>query len=331
MQYYKLHTPNLQLSCKYSQESLMSFRRWAKKNGSLGICEKKRCIFSVQEVPYRFLGDSAGPFGLACLRIASELTMKVRFLLICVVALAGCIGCRTGGGGGEPVIGITSVYDVNEATGVASTTVHFSYVQAVADAGGVPIILPTIDDERIIKRYVRELDGLVLVGGADIPPAAYGEQPHQTVKEVPKQRYDFERKLIAQWLDSGKPLLGICLGMQFTNVVAGGSLVQDIPSQIGKKVNHRQAHTVKTEPGSLLAEILGAEQVRVHSYHHQAVKELADGFKIVARSEDGIAEAMERTEGGFGLFVQWQPEAMEDKAHRNAIYGALIRACRARE
>ncbi|MBN2269312.1 MAG: gamma-glutamyl-gamma-aminobutyrate hydrolase family protein [Sedimentisphaerales bacterium] len=255
--------------------------------------------------------------------------MKVRLLLICVV-LVGCAGCRTGGGGDAPVIGITSVYDVNEATGAASTTVNFSYVKAVADVGGVPVILPTIDDKRIIERYVRELDGLVLIGGDDIPPAAYGEQPHETVKEVPKQRYDFERKLIAQWLASGKPLLGVCLGMQFANVVAGGSLDQDIPSQVGKKVNHRRPHSVQIEPGSFLAEILGSEQVRVYSYHHQAVKDLADGFKIVARSKDGVAEAMERTEGGFGLFVQWHPEAMEDKAHRDAIYGALIRACRVR-
>ena len=262
--------------------------------------------------------------------------MKAKAVLPWLVFLIGCTGCRAGPTTTEPIIGITSVYEVEKwawpslpGDGGASISVSFAYVRALADVGGVPVILPTIDDERITERYMRELDGLVLVGGDDIPPAAYGEKPHETVKEVPKQRYDFERKLIAQWLDSGKPLLGVCLGMQFTNVVAGGSLVQDIPSQIGKKVNHRQVHTVQIEPGSLLAEILATEQVRVHSYHHQAVKELAEGFKIVARSEDGVAEAMERTEGGFGLFVQWHPEVMEE-AHRDAIYGALIRACRAR-
>ncbi len=257
--------------------------------------------------------------------------MKAKAVLLLLVFLLGCAGCPMGPATSEPVIGITSVYEVDKATGAASTTVHFSYVKAVADVGGVPFILPAIDDERIIERYVRQLDGLVLVGGDDIPPAAYGHEPHETIKELPKQRYDFERKLIARWLDSGKPLLGICLGMQFTNVVAGGSLVQDIPSQIGKKVNHRQVHTVIIEKGSFLAEILGAEQVRVHSYHHQAVKDLAEGFEIVAHSEDGVAEAMERTEEGFGLFVQWHPEAMDDKAHRDAIYGALINACKVRK
>jgi len=257
--------------------------------------------------------------------------MKAKAALFWLAFLLGCAGCRTGPATSEPVIGITSVYDVNKVSSSAFASVNFAYVRAVADVGGVPVILPAIDDERIIERYVRQLDGLVLVGGDDIPPAAYGEEPHQTVKELPKQRYDFERKLIAQWLESGKPLLGICLGMQFTNVVAGGSLIQDIPSQIGKKVNHRQAHTVKVEQGSFLAEILRAEQVSVYSYHHQAVKDLAEGFKIVARSEDGVAEAIERTEGGFGLFVQWHPEAMDDKAHRDAIYGALTRVCKAKK
>jgi len=257
--------------------------------------------------------------------------MKVRLVLVWLVVMVGCAGCRVGGEAAGPVIGITSVYEVNKVSGSASTSVNFAYIKAVADVGGVPVILPTIDDERIIERYVRELDGLVLVGGADIPPAVYGEEPHETVKEVPKQRYDFERKLISQWLDSGKPLLGVCLGMQFTNVVAGGSLIQDIPSQVGGKVKHRGYHAVQIEPGSLLADIIEAEQIRVYSNHHQAVKDLAEGFKIVARSEDGVVEAMERTEGSFGLFVQWHPEQTDDLAGRRAIYGALVQACKVRE
>jgi len=257
--------------------------------------------------------------------------MKARVFVIWVAVLVGCVGCQFGGGAAGPIIGITSVYKVSEATGSASTSVNFAYIRAVADVGGVPVVLPTIDDERIIERYVRELDGLVLVGGADIPPVVYGEEPHETVKEVPNQRYDFERKLIAQWLDSGKPLLGVCLGMQFTNVVAGGSLIQDIPSQVGKEVMHRGYHTVQIEPGSLLADIIEAKQIRVYSNHHQAVKDLAEGFKIVARSEDGVVEAMERKRAGFGLFVQWHPEQTDDLAGRRAIYGALVQACRARK
>ena len=258
--------------------------------------------------------------------------VKARIVLLLLGVVAGCAGCQGGGGASEPIIGITSVYKV-EKDGGASTSVSFSYVRAVAENGGVPVVLPTIDDERIIERYVRELDGLVLVGGDDIPPGAYGEQPHETVKVIPQQRYDFERRLIAQWLDSGKPLLGVCLGMQFTNVAAGGTLIQDIPSQVGKQVNHKGYHGVRIEPGSFLAEILAAESAEVLSNHHQAVKDIGKDLKVVAHSEDGVIEAMERTRGGFGLFVQCHPESMsmKDTAHRDAIYGALIRACKARK
>jgi putative glutamine amidotransferase len=115
--------------------------------------------------------------------------------------------------------------------------------------------------------------------------------------------------------------------MQFTNVVAGGNLIQDIPSEVGKKINHRKYHQVQIEPDSILSQILGANQARVLSNHHQAVRKIGKGLKVIAHSDDGVNEALERVDGGFGLFVQWHPEAMEDKHHRDAIYGALIQAC----
>jgi len=252
--------------------------------------------------------------------------MKRVLVILCLVVLVAGFGCERKGNTSAPIIGITSVYKTGPEEGAAETVVNFAYVRAVADNGGIPIILPTVDNEKIVRRYLGELDGLVLVGGADIPPAAYGEQPHVTVEPLPDQRYDFERKLIGLWLAGGKPLLGVCLGMQFTNVVSGGSLIQDIPSQVGTKVGHRGYHHVSIEPGSSLAKILGAVEADVYSNHHQAVKDVAEGFKVIAHSDDGVIEAMERVNGGFGLFVQWHPEQMEDKQHRDAIYGALIRA-----
>ncbi len=245
---------------------------------------------------------------------------------ICVTLWLGLLlislGCQSPS---APLIGITSVYKIDDK-GTARTQIHFNYARAVAENGGIPVVLPTLDDEQIIQRYVKQLDGLVLVGGDDIPPAAYGEEPHETVKVLPSQRYEFERKLIAKWLANKKPLLGVCLGMQFTNVVSGGSLIQDIPSEVGTKINHRAYHDVQIEPGSLLSQILGAHEARVLSSHHQAVRRIGQGLKVIAHSEDGVNEALERTDGGFGLFVQWHPEAMDDKQHRDAIYGALIRA-----
>ncbi|MCX5647026.1 MAG: gamma-glutamyl-gamma-aminobutyrate hydrolase family protein [Phycisphaerae bacterium] len=253
-------------------------------------------------------------------------------LCICLFWIgAGCQQAHAPAGGG-PLIGITSVYELAKGDKSAQTTVGFAYVRAVAENGGVPVVLPTVDDERILQRYLGTLDGLVLVGGDDIPPEAYGEQADKTVKPLTKERYDFERKLIARWLASGKPLLGVCLGMQFTNVVSGGSLIQDIPSEIGAKVDHHKGyHRVDIEPGSNLANLLGATETSVLSSHHQAVKRLGKDLRPIAHSEDGVVEALERTDGGFGLFVQWHPESMTDLAHRDAIYGALVHAAATRQ
>lgn len=252
--------------------------------------------------------------------------MKRLLVILWFAVVIAATGCEKQEAASTPVIGITSVYKADENTGKEETTVNFAYVRAIAENGGAPVVLPTVDDEQIIQRYLNTLDGLVLVGGADIPPSAYGEEPHETVRVLTSQRYDFERKLIAEWLDGGKPLLGVCLGMQFTNVVAGGSLIQDIPSQVGTEIGHRGYHEVQIEPGSSLAKILSAEKASVRSNHHQAIKDTGKNLRVIAHSEDGIIEALERVEGGFGLFVQWHPEQMEDKQHRDAIYGALVKA-----
>ena len=132
----------------------------------------------------------------------------------------------------RPLIGITST--VKKEMAIAP----LDYARAVREAGGVPVILPAIDDDALRAEYVDRLDGLILIGGGDVPPSAYGEKPRETVEPMPEARWNNESKLIDQWLKSGKPLLGVCLGAQMTNVVLGGSLVQDIPSQIGNKVVH---------------------------------------------------------------------------------------------
>ena len=251
---------------------------------------------------------------------------KILFLLF-LALISTCFGCQSNSRSSRPLIGITSVYQVDKDNGSASTVTGFAYVKAVAQNGGVPVILPTITNEEILLRYVEELDGLVLIGGGDIPPDAYDQQPHETVRIMPKQRYDFERQLIPAWLSSGKPILGVCLGMQFTNVVSGGTLIQDIPSQVGTKVAHRRKyHRVRIEPNSSLEKFLDNEEAMVYSNHHQAVDELGQNLKVIAHADDGVIEAAERIDGGFGLFVQWHPEFMSDTAHRDAIYGALVRA-----
>ena len=253
--------------------------------------------------------------------------MRKSFFLLCLALITVFSGCHSNNRPSRPLIGITSVYHTNKDSGWVSTMTGFVYVKAVAENGGVPVILSTITNEEIMMRYVDELDGLVLIGGADIPPDAYGQQPHETVRIMPEQRYNFERRLIPAWLESGKPILGICLGMQLTNVVSGGTLIQDIPSQVGTEVAHRNKyHDVRIAPDSSLAKLLGKQQAKVYSYHHQATDKLGKKLRIIARSDDGIIEAAERVDGGFGLFVQWHPESMEDIEHRDAIYGALVQA-----
>ncbi len=261
--------------------------------------------------------------------------MKNRLLLWAVVV--GLIVVRCGAAQGEdlsnraegrtaPWIGVTSTVEDGEIR------CPVAYIKAVREAGGVPVIVPVMQDTDLQAEYLRRLDGLVLIGGADVPPAAYGEESHPTVHEMPPSRWEWERRLVQRWLQSEKPLLGVCLGAQLTNVVAGGTLIQDIPSQVGGDVSHRQSggvrHTVTIRPGSRLREILGTDRLKVYSSHHQAVRTVGKGLVVVARSDDGVVEALEMPGAGWLLLLQWHPEKM-DRAHRETVYGALVEACRA--
>ena len=261
-------------------------------------------------------------------RVISGVAIK-RITIISLIAIVIIItsSCHNTESYHHPIIGITSSFNESSKT----VSVDYKYIQAVLDNGGVPVILPAINDPHTISKYVTQFDGLVLIGGADIPPAAYDQEPHETVKPLTQLRYNFESQLIAEWLQTKKPILGICLGMQFTNVVMGGSLIQDIPSQVDNPVVHRGKnswHKVKIENNSMLEKILSVNEPNVYSNHHQAVKDLGKNLKVIACSSDGVIEALQRTDGSFGLFVQWHPEAMtENLDHRNAIYGALVKAC----
>lgn len=198
-----------------------------------------------------------------------------------------------------PLIGIASV---NGDT----------YVKAVREAGGIPVILPNHEiDPALVAAYLERLDGLLLPGGADIPPSEYGEEPHESVEILDDKRFHFEKALGKAWIEkSKKPLLGICLGSQWINVLHGGSLVQDIPTEVGG--NHRgTTHAVTLEPGSKLQGIYGEATFEVNSWHHQSVDTLGKGLRIVARGADGVIEATESIDPDrFLIGVQWHPEKM---------------------
>jgi putative glutamine amidotransferase len=208
--------------------------------------------------------------------------------------------------------------------GIASLTSD-TYVLAIRQAGGIPIVLPNGDGSpNEVAEYLELLDGLVMPGGADIPPSEWGEEPHPTTKLLAEDRYLFEQALISSWIErTDKPLLGICLGSQWVNVAHGGSLVQDIPSEFG--VNHRGiTHQVTLEPNSRLSEIFGQTEFEVNSLHHQAVGRIGDGLRVAARSPDGVIEATETTDPDrFVIGVQWHPEKMVPE---NRLQAKLLEA-----
>lgn len=253
------------------------------------------------------------------------------FAVLCVVVIyaGGCSGNSVEYR--KPLIGITTVPSCDAEGKAYSVATDYTFVEAIMENGGCPVLLPALKDPAVIKEYVEILDGLVLVGGADIPPSVYGEVPHETVAVMTGVRFDFESQLIPNWLDSGKPVLGICLGMQFTNVVSGGTMIQDIPSEVGTIVIHRSNdayHEVSIDSDSRLARILGKRSESVLSNHHQAVDDIGDGLRPVAHTADGVVEALERTGGDYGLFVQWHPEAMKNNTeHRDAIFSDFVKNC----
>ncbi|NNE93214.1 MAG: gamma-glutamyl-gamma-aminobutyrate hydrolase family protein [Verrucomicrobiales bacterium] len=211
--------------------------------------------------------------------------------------------------------------------GIASLTSD-SYVRAVREAGGIPVVLPNTDGstERI-EEYLKLLDGLLMPGGADIPPSEYGEEPHETVRLLDDDRFLFEKNLVQSWIEkTDKPMLGICLGCQWINVASGGSLVQDIPSEFS--VNHRDTtHSVQLEKGSRLLKIFeGETEFEVNSLHHQAVRKVGKNLRVVARSPEGIAEAIEMPGDRFVIGVQWHPEKLLPEDRRQAkLIDAFIR------
>ena len=185
----------------------------------------------------------------------------------------------------------------------------------------------------MIDHYLTLLDGLVMPGGADIPPSESGEGIHPSTTLIDDDRYHFEKALIEAWIErTDKLLLGICLGSQRRNVAHGGSLVQDIPSEVG--VSHQgPSHRVTLDPTSRLKEIFGQSEIEVNSLHHQAVRQEGDGLKAVGHSPDGVIEATECLDPErFLIRFQWHPEKLTSADNGQAsLFQACIKACERRE
>ncbi len=222
-----------------------------------------------------------------------------------------------------PIIAITA--KTEELRGRPQTTIPDAYAKAVEEAGGIPFIVPILGKSENIALIARMAQGFIFSGGDDIHPRYYGEKPLLNLELSPDERTDFEIALFREAIGLQKPILGICLGTQLINVALGGSLYQDIPTQVPTAINHRSTHSVTISEGTLLHTIL-AGNIQVMSAHHQAVKTPGKGLTVSALSPDGVVEAIEMTGYPFLVGVQWHPEREPDNAQTRRLFKAFVEA-----
>jgi putative glutamine amidotransferase len=216
----------------------------------------------------------------------------------------------------RPLIGIPCHAIIRAETGRPIYANNRAYVHAVESAGGVPILIPRINDLNILTALLARLHGLVLPGGIDLHPDRYGEEVHPLTEEADLELDEFEISLASWAFQEDIPVLGVCRGMQLINVTLGGSLYQDIDDQYPESIGHTHrnlprthlAHRITVDPGSRMEIILGTQEVWVNSLHHQAIKEPGKGVRITGRAPDGIPELLEVTGYRFVLAAQSHPE-----------------------
>jgi putative glutamine amidotransferase len=229
----------------------------------------------------------------------------------------------------EPVIGICAVRERARWSfwDQVAHLVADSYVASVQRAGGVAVLLPV--DVRAPAELLERIDGLLLIGGADIDPGVYGTPREPVTEATYRERDEFEIALLHGAIERRLPVLGICRGMQLMNVALGGTLEQDLVSPDGSHPHRRAVgtfegtdHFVKLEPGTLTSAAAGEESTLARCHHHQAVGRLGEGLIVSGRSDDGVIEAIEAEDGRWLIGVQWHPEADE----RSRLFSALHEA-----
>ena len=246
--------------------------------------------------------------------------------------------------GTAPVIGVTAnVKEDAQSSGTQRPSgrfmrADFDYLEGVADAGGVPVVLPPVAGIRAVETLLERISGLLLTGGTDLHPGYYGEDPDPKLGATIPERDAFEVALVEGALRRGIPIFGICRGMQVLNVALGGTLYQDLPSQLGGTVfEHWQrapkcqpAHEVEVREGSWVGEVMESRYIEINSYHHQGIKDLAGGLVVSARSSDGVVEAIESRDftERWMVGVQWHAEAMRGAAaeHRGLFEAHVFAA-----
>jgi putative glutamine amidotransferase len=232
------------------------------------------------------------------------------------------------------VSGVVRTWDGADRTGI-----NAAYVRSVVAAGGVPLVVSPLVGPSLAGRALDGVDGLLLSGGEDMHPAWYGQAASPFLYPPSRERDLSELALFAVARERGMPVLGICRGIQLINVAMGGTLYQDLPSERPGSVGHdaggardARTHPVRLAAGSRAAQVLGAAELSVNSFHHQAVARLADGLIASGWTEDGVIEAVESpADGSWLLAVQWHPEEMHADvvAPERGLFGGLIEAAAA--
>lgn len=248
----------------------------------------------------------------------------------------------------KPIIGITVNCTVNpdklmnKGLALADQTIQYvadDYVKAVERAGGSPVLIPITTDVESITPILNMLDGIIFTGGSDIDPSFYNEAPSEKLGEVKLPRDTHEINLAKKViLETNLPYLGICRGSQLLNVACGGTLYQDLGSEradveehsyFERSPKHVSVHTAQIKERSRLHQIVQCDVLDINSFHHQAVKDVGQGLKIVATAPDGTVEAVEMSGERFVLAVQWHPEMMSEvDTHSMNLFKHFIGVCK---
>jgi putative glutamine amidotransferase len=245
-----------------------------------------------------------------------------------------------------PLIGVTtqtlqSIDGIPEGLPL-SVVMNQRYYLAVAAAGGVPVLIPLLEDEKTLRGIYDRMDGLLIPGGVDIDPRMYGETPHEKLGRLDPARDCVELKLTQWAIADRKPLLGLCRGLQVLNVACGGTLFQDLEAQLPAAIKHdyfpthgfersHLAHEVELPAGTRLREVLELDRIAVNSMHHQGIKELGQGLRASAVAPDGVVEAAELECESFVVGVQWHPEAFDPgQTQTRQLFRAFIDAAAGR-
>jgi putative glutamine amidotransferase len=223
----------------------------------------------------------------------------------------------------RPVIGIPcSIYPDSWFTPANGNAV--SYLRAIEAAGGIPLLIHLTNDAEVLDAHYGRCDALLFAGGEDVEPGRYGAAPHPLLGKTNPAQDEVEIDLARRAAAEGKPILGVCRGMQLVNVALGGTLYQDIAAEIGGALDHDEstnrrdmsylAHPVALAEDAWLAERLQTAEIVVNTLHHQALRDVAPSLRVVGRAPDGVVEAVEGVGAGFVLGVQCHPEELWERA-----------------